>query len=46
MSKFRRQIRQINRRVHRLKIYLQNGCRAEDNDQHVSHLYHNKLCSD
>jgi ribosomal protein S16 len=31
-------------RVHRLQMYIHNGCRAIDTVQHVSHLCHNKLC--
>ena len=30
--------------VHRVKMYIHNGCRAIDTVQYVSHLCHNKLC--
>ena len=30
--------------VHRVKMYIRNGCRAIDTVQYVSHLCHNKLC--
>ena len=41
---FRFRKHKIKLRVHRLQMYIHNGCRAIDTVQHVSHLCHNKLC--
>jgi hypothetical protein len=39
--RFRKKI--INLCVHRVKVYIHNGCRAIDTVQYMSHLFHNKL---
>ena len=41
---FRFRKHKIKLRVHRLQMYIHNGCRVIDTVQHVSHLCHNKLC--
>jgi hypothetical protein len=41
---FRFRKHKIKLRVHRLQMYIHNGCRAIDTVQHVSHLCHNNLC--
>jgi hypothetical protein len=41
---FRLRKHKIKLRVYPLKMYINNGCRAIDTVQHVSHLCHNKLC--